>query len=149
MPTNPARILPRVFLSACFLALLPGCLPDTEPVQVRLNNQSQQDISARIVHARGMERQTLSRRTIRADQTESLGPIPRPSGGSLTLELELLDKVDSVLRTPLGSGLTSYRVVRPTFSAKGPLELRSETSEQEWTYSRGFIPNSRRTADQP
>ena len=63
--------------------------------------------------------------------------------GSLNLVLEHAEKLDVSLRTPLGPGLTSYRVVQPTFSAKGPLELRPESREQEWTYSRGYIPGSR------
>ncbi|MFG0306634.1 MAG: hypothetical protein ACF8Q5_10535 [Phycisphaerales bacterium JB040] len=150
MPTTPARTLTRAILSACLLPLAlgsGGCLPDTQPVQVRLNNQAPHAIAASIVHSRGSATQTLVRRTIRANQTDTLGPIPRPSGGSLNLVLEHAEQFDATLRTPLASGLTSYRVVQPTFSAKGPLELRPETAEQEWTELRGYIPSSRRDPD--
>jgi|GEM_PF-3251681 len=147
MPRIHARNLTRVILSACVCApllALGGCLPDTEPVQVRLNNQAPHAINASIVHARGGESQTLVRRTIQSHETDTLGPIPRPSGGSLNLVLEHADRFDAALRTPLSGGLTSYRVVQPTFSAKGSLELRSESVEPGWTHSRALNPSGRR-----
>lgn len=147
MPHPNARNLTRGILSWCACApllALGGCLPDTEPVQVHLNNQAPHAINATIVHTRGGDSETLVRQTIRARESGTLGPLPRPSGGSLNLVLEHADRFDAALRTPLAGGVTTYRVVKPTFSAKGPLELRSEPTEPGWTYSRALSPSARR-----
>lgn len=136
-PMTRARAL-RCAPVALLAAVLPGCLPETEPIQVSLNNRTQTSITAHVVLERiGGEDQTLNRTPIPAGETRRFGPYAPPERGRLQLVIERDDQFSDVpTRRTLRPGSWSWRVVRPVFSTYSSIELQDEPNgEGAWEWA--------------
>jgi len=134
---TPVRAL-RCAPYALLVAALPGCLPESEPIQVSLNNRTQASITALVVLERGgANDQTLARTPIAAGETRSFGPYAPPQGGRLQLIVDRDDQFSDVpTRRTLKPGTWSWRIVTPVFSTYSSIELRDEpTGEGEWEWA--------------
>jgi len=115
-----------------------GChSPGAPEVLVRLHNDAPHAVSARLVLTGTAREQTLLRQTLGPDASATLGPIPKPEHGSVRLVLEPATRDDFILRAPVPTGLTAYRVARPF--AVGRLGLAPQAVNPEWTYAGGFM----------
>ncbi|MFT5422822.1 MAG: hypothetical protein ACI89L_000591 [Phycisphaerales bacterium] len=140
------RLSPQITRLATLALLLPavliavGCHQSpraTPPAQVRLHNDAPHAVSARIVHVGVADSKTLMRRTLGPGATDTLGPIPTPTRGSLQLVLEPADRDDFILRAPIPVGLTAYHVGRPFIL--GRLALDPQAVNPDWTFAGGFM----------
>ena len=133
-----ARRATGALLASACAAVLPGCLPETEPIQISLNNRTQTPITAQIVLERaGSDFQTLTRTPIPAGETRSFGPYAPPERGRLQLIVDRDDQFSDVpTRRTLQPGSWSWRVVRPVFSTYSSIELRDEPAgEGQWEWA--------------
>ena len=90
----------KLAMLAGFAALgcgLTGCVTDDEPIQVHLENRTQERITARIVLQRiGDSNQTLARTVLQAGDSKAMGPFAPPSNGSIKLVLQRDDQFSDV-----------------------------------------------------
>ncbi|MFT5422821.1 MAG: hypothetical protein ACI89L_000590 [Phycisphaerales bacterium] len=151
-PTTARRATGALLAAAC-VAALPGCLPETEPIQVSLNNRTQTSITARVVlELRSGDAQTLTRTPIPAGESRNLGPFAPPSDGTLQLVVARDNQFSDVpTRRTLKPGSWSWQISTPIFSTYSSIELKdAPTGEGAWEWaprSMGSVSKSRDRRD--
>lgn len=143
MSNHPPRRLAPIALSAALAGALTGCsAPETS--SVRLHNDANNWVGARIVHTGAARETTPVRRVLAPGATVTLGPIAVPERGELRLVLEPASRHDYILEAPVPAGLTAYHVDRPLGVAR--LDLAPTAINPWWTHANGFLSPSQHEA---
>jgi|GEM_PF-2781695 len=139
---TPYRLAPLA-LCAALAGTLTGCsAPET--ASVRLHNDADNWVGARIVHTGTARETTPVRRVLAPGATVTLGPIAVPERGELRLVLEPASRHDYILEAPVPAGLTAYHVDRPHDVAR--LDLEPAAINPWWTHANGFLSTSQHEA---
>ena len=144
MPDHTPRFFAPIALCTALAGALAGCSSAPETASVRLHNDAENWVAARIVHTGTARETTPVRRVLGPGATTTLGPIAVPDHGELRLVLEPASRHDYILEAPVPAGLTAYHVDRPNEVAR--LDLEPAIINPWWSHADGVLSSSQHEA---